>query len=42
VDTLRGFVRLESSRKCVGVIENFLCGSRHGGHLRYLFRAGMA
>jgi hypothetical protein len=35
-------VSLESGGEFVGVIENFLGGSGHGGHLRYFGRAGMA
>ena len=42
VDTVVRFVVFESGGEFVGAIENFLCGSGHGGHLRYLGRAGMA
>ena len=36
------FVGFESGGEFICVIENFLCGSGHGGHLKYLGRAGMA
>lgn len=35
-------VRFESGGEFVGVIEDFLGGSGHGGHLRYFGRADMA
>ncbi len=41
VHTVSGLVCLEPGREFVGLIENLLCGSRHGRHLRYLDRAGM-
>ncbi len=41
-NVVSGFVGFESGGEFIGVIENLLCGSGHGGHLRYLGRAGMA
>lgn len=35
-------VGFEAGNEFVGVIENLLCGAGHGGHLKYLGRAGMA
>lgn len=42
VEVVAGLVNLESGGEFVGVIEDFLRGSGHGGHLRYFGRAGMA
>jgi hypothetical protein len=42
VDVVAGFVSLEAGGEFVGVVEDFLGGAGHGGHLRYLGRAGMA
>ena len=42
VNVVVGFVGFETSGEFVGVIEDFLCGAGHGGHLRYFGRAGMA
>jgi hypothetical protein len=36
------FVGCEAFGEFVGAIENLLCGAGHGGHLKYLGRAGMA
>ena len=35
-------VSLEPGGEFVGVVEDFLGGTGHGGHLRYFGRAGMA
>ena len=37
-----GWVVLEAGGELFGVVEDFLGGSGHGGHLRYFGRAGMA
>lgn len=42
VDVVARFVSLESGGEFVGVVEDFLGGSGHGGHLRSLGRAGVA
>ena len=42
VDVVAGLVRLESGGEFVGVFEDLLGGAGHGGHLRYLGRAGTA
>ena len=42
VNVVAGFVRFEARGEFVGVIEDFLSGSGHGGHLRYFGRADMA
>jgi hypothetical protein len=42
MDVVAGLVSLESGGEFVGVVEDFLGGSGHGGHLRYFGRAGMA
>ena len=42
VNVVAGLVCLESGGEFVGVVEDFLGGAGHGGHLRYLGRATMA
>jgi hypothetical protein len=42
LNVVAGLVSFEASGEFVGVVEDFLCGSGHGGHLRYLGRAGIA
>ncbi len=42
VNVVARLVSLESGGEFVGVVEDLLGGAGHGGHLRYLGRAGMA
>ncbi len=42
VDVVARLVSLESGGEFVGVVEDLLGGAGHGGHFRYLGRAGMA
>ena len=42
VNVVVGFVSFEPGGEFVGVIEDFLRGAGHSGHLRYFGRAGMA
>jgi hypothetical protein len=42
VNVVAGLVGLESGDELVGVVEDFLGGAGHGGHLRNFGRAGMA
>ncbi len=42
VNVVVGFVSFEPGGELVGVIEDFLRGAGHSGHLRYFGRAGMA
>ena len=41
-DVVARLVVLEAGGELFGVVEDFLGGSGHGGHLRYFARAGMA